>query len=524
MQGFSITAGIRQGCPLSPLLFALVADLLLRKLDRSFEGILHRAYADDLAVVVADLGRALPGLVSLFSRFGLLSGLRLNLRKVMIVPLGDEGETDVVRQLSSAGPGWGAVQVEERAKYLGFILGPGKADHSWRQAIAKAHDRANAWAKLGLGLYFSILVYRVYVVSVLSFIGQLELPPNSWRQDEKKLFSKLFPGPNGWARPDDFYGLKRDFGFPVEAPDFCTTIRAAKFRIAHREGRQVGGLCRNRWLRRLEEAWWRSEHAGRLGRWSEWFRTSYLRILTDNLWELEAKGITLETVEGRVARIMARPITPAQIEQIRMATQKTANAMLREQEVRNPASRLREKLKDTPLSVLPRVAADRAVQYLRRLQPLVPPRVWAASFRTYMGGWCTASRFQRREPCLFGCRDHPDRRGHYLACPVLEEFGRRRLGLQPTHEPAGRTTAMLGLSSTRTAEGDITRKALLLAAAYRVHCTFRRRRDELQGADTVWRALEQALRDLTKGHPKACAAVDSAWAASNTEVAVRRTA
>ena len=49
---FEAEVGIRQGCPLFPLIFAVVADILLRRLSRLFPQDFVKAFVDNTAMVV----------------------------------------------------------------------------------------------------------------------------------------------------------------------------------------------------------------------------------------------------------------------------------------------------------------------------------------------------------------------------------------------------------------------------------------------------------------------------------------
>ena len=74
-------------------------------------------------------------------------------------------------------PGWDGMTVASAAKYLGVYLGPGKAQLAWDKPLLKFAARAEQWGRLGAGLLFTLKAFRVYMVSVLLFAGQLERPP-----------------------------------------------------------------------------------------------------------------------------------------------------------------------------------------------------------------------------------------------------------------------------------------------------------------------------------------------------------
>ena len=78
--GFRMTAGVRQGCPLSPLLYAVCADLLIERIRTQLPSAVIRAYADDTAVLVQNLWLDAPILARIFEEFEKVSNLRLNLK------------------------------------------------------------------------------------------------------------------------------------------------------------------------------------------------------------------------------------------------------------------------------------------------------------------------------------------------------------------------------------------------------------------------------------------------------------
>ena len=49
-EGFRLEGGVKQGCPLSPLLFATCVDILLRMLSKAVPDSTTRAFADDIAM------------------------------------------------------------------------------------------------------------------------------------------------------------------------------------------------------------------------------------------------------------------------------------------------------------------------------------------------------------------------------------------------------------------------------------------------------------------------------------------
>ena len=65
---------VQQGCPPSPLIFAIAMGILLRRASRLFPQHLIRAYADDLAMLIPEPIRHLTAVSKLMMDFALCWG------------------------------------------------------------------------------------------------------------------------------------------------------------------------------------------------------------------------------------------------------------------------------------------------------------------------------------------------------------------------------------------------------------------------------------------------------------------
>uniref|UniRef100_A0A8C5MBI0 Reverse transcriptase domain-containing protein n=1 Tax=Leptobrachium leishanense TaxID=445787 RepID=A0A8C5MBI0_9ANUR len=200
---FQIRNGTRQGCPLSPLLFALTLEPFLESIRRNaaipgWEGRRHShkvsAYADDLLFYVLDPLRTLPEIVSEFETYGHLANLKLNMDKSEILNL--TADTATERAIRRIHPfTWCAA----RMKYLGLWLTKSPQDLFKENLLPLWADISRdlvRWKPLKVSWFGKISILKMNVLPRLLYLFQT-LPvhiPTAFLQQVRSSSSRFVWG------------------------------------------------------------------------------------------------------------------------------------------------------------------------------------------------------------------------------------------------------------------------------------------------------------------------------------------
>ena len=356
----------------------------------------------------------LPDLQNFFQDFARVSGLHLNIGKTVMVPLATSNTEDLRRLVQSRAHAWRDMVIADAAKYLGFFIGPGRADSSWKAPLEKYLSRAQIWGKIGAGAQLTTEAYRIYIVSVLSFVGQLEEAPSYLREFEAKACRALYPGPMGWISPGCLKELRALHGHN-EWVDIQRISDAAKARVLRFENHAHGGLLAVDRGHAIQQAIRDAGCTlGQIAFVSKWFQGSFF----DNL--LKAHG-----QQRRVLRDVQERWTAK-----RSGWQANYSSLLKPLCPQFALMHLRRRLDYWNVRTLQGHRSRRALNMLKTLSEKLPPRVWHAYFRLLCNGWVTGRRFQRSCDCSFGCRHGEDSIQHFASCPVVCNWIHANLGIR----------------------------------------------------------------------------------------------
>ena len=178
---FEINSGVRQGCPLSPILFNYLVDWVLRTALQGVDGvevgpenvkIADLEYADDIAIMTnsrLEMQRAVKKVAEVASRVG----LNINVGKTKVMSTEESGQgslTDAVIDVMGE-----AVEEVQRFKYLGSIITPsGQPVEEVKARISAAHAvfaqlNNSLWRRREISLRTKIKIYKAVVRSVLLY-------------------------------------------------------------------------------------------------------------------------------------------------------------------------------------------------------------------------------------------------------------------------------------------------------------------------------------------------------------------
>ena len=197
---FKLKRSIRQGCPISALLFLLVAEILAIKIRSvtDIKGIHFKniefkigLMADDATLFLADIA-SLSTSINIFNKFGECSGLKLNLQKTEIIPIGNAKNKNI--------------NLPDHLKLIKVNNGPFKALGVWfsdnqekvtelnlEERIKNLSTVLNIWRSRNLSLKGKITIIKTLAIPQIQFLfNMIYIPDNVIKKIDELVYNFLW--------------------------------------------------------------------------------------------------------------------------------------------------------------------------------------------------------------------------------------------------------------------------------------------------------------------------------------------
>uniref|UniRef100_A0A670IIA8 Reverse transcriptase domain-containing protein n=1 Tax=Podarcis muralis TaxID=64176 RepID=A0A670IIA8_PODMU len=175
---FQIEKGTRQGCPLSPLLFIMVLEVLANKIRSTSEirGIKMgsrefklKAYADDLMLSLEEPLKSIEKALETLEEYGRLAGFKLNRLKTKI--LAKNLRNDLKEKLESLH----GIKVSKKIKYLGVWLSPKNInliEDNYTTTWNKIKKDLDIWSRVNLSWLGRMEAIKMNILPRMLFLFQ----------------------------------------------------------------------------------------------------------------------------------------------------------------------------------------------------------------------------------------------------------------------------------------------------------------------------------------------------------------
>lgn len=186
---FELLRGIRQGCPISPYLFLLAAQILCSHIKASsLKGVtiaerqvIISQLADDTTLFLKDESQ-ISLAINIIDSFSKASGLYLNIKKCELFAIKDCNESSVQN-----------IPVKERICYLGVLITKDPKERcnlNYQPLIDKTEKRFNQWLQRDLSLKGRVLLTKAEGLSRLIYVAQsVPMDPKLGTRVDKLLFN-----------------------------------------------------------------------------------------------------------------------------------------------------------------------------------------------------------------------------------------------------------------------------------------------------------------------------------------------